>query len=518
MSLPLAIDAKPEDRSSLADTLTGSHILALLPADHFLVDLLAARRYQVETVAGPVALFETARRLQPDLLLLDLPPDCTWAYELSQRLKEDPGLQRVPILALSGGSRGEYLQLIRKLRVDDCLQKPFELDEFLARLERLLVRRRSAGAEDLLEDLVHFTHLMALVTDSAGHVLAVSPAAARFLGYAREDLVGARYTDLFSSTSAEDFQRMAHTVGSGRQVSGQRARLADRFGGERVVEIDAAPLPVPGSGVHIALVFRDISSRLRAEKEAEEYTRVLQEAVEERTRRLMETQNQLIMSEKMAVVGQLAAGVAHEIRNPLNIIGMSAYYLRKVLGAQAGKVREHLEIIQQEITRAQKIIENLLDFSRRSTVRREAVDLNGLIQLTLSLLQKEIQQSDIQLVTEFGAIPPCFANSDDLKQILLNLILNARDSMPNGGSLVVRTRQEGADWVVCELGDTGVGISSEDMPRIFNPFFTTKLDQKGTGLGLAIVRSAIERNNGRVEVQSTVGRGSLFRVKLPTAK
>ncbi len=497
----------------------GARILALLPSsDHYLVDLLAGQHWSVEAVAEAASLLEHARRHQTDLIVVDLPSRCDWAFDLCQRLKEDPGLRWVPVLVLAEGPRQRYLELLTVLPVEDCLGKPFELDELLARMSRLLLRQNLHRATALLHDLIDFAHVMAIILDTKGHVRAISPAAAKFLGHSQEEAVQLRSGDIFSPDCAGDFGQLVRTARAGRQVNGRRSRLIDCAGRELAVEIDAAPLPTSDGAMHVALIFRDISSRVRAEKEAEEYTRLLQQAVEERTRRLVETQNQLIMSEKMAVVGQLAAGVAHEIRNPLNIIGMSAYYLGKVLGVQAGKVGEHLEIIQEEITRAQKIIENLLDFSRQSSVKREAVDLNGLIHLTLSLLQKEIQRSDIEVVADLGDVPPCYANSDDLKQVLLNLILNARDAMPNGGVLSLKTRANGSDWVVCELRDTGVGISTSDIPKIFNPFFTTKLERKGTGLGLAIVRSAIERNSGQVEVKSHVGKGTLFIIKLPAAK
>jgi PAS domain S-box-containing protein len=497
----------------------GAQILALLPSsDHYLTDLLVGRHRNIQIVSEAIALIEKARRHEPDIVVVDLPAQCDWAFDLVHRLKDDPGLRNVPVLALIGGRREEYLALLRTLPVDDCLAKPFDVEELFARVDRLLARRHLARANELLYDLIDFAQVMAIIFDAKGNVRAISPAAAKFLGRSSAEAPHLRYSDIFSADSASDFSQLVRAARSGRQVSGRRSRLVDFAGNELAVEIDVAPLPSSNGAVHVAFVFRDVSSRLQAEREAEEYTRLLQQAIEERTRRLVETQNQLIMSEKMAVVGQLAAGVAHEIRNPLNIIGMSAYYLGKVLGAQAGKVGEHLDIIQEEISRAQKIIENLLDFSRQSKVRREAVDLNALIHLTLSLLQKEIQRSDIRVETSLGDIPPCYANSDDLKQVLLNLILNARDAMPNGGVLTLKTWAELPDWVVCELHDTGVGISGADMPKIFNPFFTTKLERKGTGLGLAIVRSAIERNSGQVEVRSAVGQGTLFHIKLPTAK
>ncbi len=234
-------------------------------------------------------------------------------------------------------------------------------------------------------------------------------------------------------------------------------------------------------------------------------------------------QMELLQSEKMAAIGQLAAGVAHEIRNPLNIIGSSIYYLKEVLsgtpgdglGGQDGNIKDHLKIIQEEIRRCQRIITQLLDFSHRAKRVLEACDLNKLIEDTLSLVGKELEVNKIQVVKVLQSLPPLYLNADDMKQVLLNLILNAKDAMPKGGTLKITTQRGSPDTVELVIGDTGYGIPKKELKKIFLPFYTTKEPGMGTGLGLYAVHSAVKRANGSVKVDSAPGCGTTFTISLP---
>ncbi len=232
----------------------------------------------------------------------------------------------------------------------------------------------------------------------------------------------------------------------------------------------------------------------------------------------------LLQSEKMAAIGQLAAGVAHEIRNPLNIISSSIYYLKEVLPtqqqrddltAQDGNIKDHLKIIQEEIRRCQRIITQLLDFSHKAKSEVDQCDLNKLIDETLSLVGKELEVNKIKVVKVFHTFPPLYLNTDDIKQVLLNLILNARDAMPAGGTLRIVTRFSPPDAVELVVSDTGHGIPQKEISKLFLPFYTTKEPGMGTGLGLYAVHSAIKRANGSIKVDSSVGKGTTFTIILP---
>jgi PAS domain S-box-containing protein len=227
---------------------------------------------------------------------------------------------------------------------------------------------------------------------------------------------------------------------------------------------------------------------------------------------------QLIQSEKMAAIGQLAAGIAHEIRNPLGIIMNALYDLAELLPDPIPEVREDLQIARVEMARVQEIINNLLEFSRDSQAESQAVDLNALIGRTLKLMGKYLQNHGVQAVAALGRIGPCEANENGLRQVLLNLITNAVQAMPEGGELRLETLPTPSGGVGLRVSDTGHGIPAEDLCKIFDPFYTTKQPGEGTGLGLSVVHSVIKNAGGRIEVESLPGRGTTFAIELPAAR
>ncbi|TMA82008.1 MAG: PAS domain S-box protein [Deltaproteobacteria bacterium] len=231
-------------------------------------------------------------------------------------------------------------------------------------------------------------------------------------------------------------------------------------------------------------------------------------------RKLLE--DKLIQSEKMAAIGQLAAGIAHEIRNPLGIIMNALYDLSEVVDGGNAEVREDLKIAREEMDRVQAIINNLLEFSRASTVDLEPVDVNDLLRKTLMLMNKYLQSSEVRVETEFAATGFCSANQNALRQIFLNLITNAVQAMPHGGELRIRTSLVSPTRLRLEFTDTGVGIPEPQLKDIFNPFYTTKSPGQGTGLGLSVVHSVVRRYRGEIRVASTPNVGTTFTIELPT--
>ena len=226
-------------------------------------------------------------------------------------------------------------------------------------------------------------------------------------------------------------------------------------------------------------------------------------------------EDQLIQSEKMAAIGQLAAGIAHEIRNPLAIITNALYDLSEIVDTANPEVEEDLRIATEEMGRVQAIINNLLEFSRASGADRELVDVNDLLRKTLQLLNKYLQNNDVRVVTDLPALERCDANENALRQVFLNLITNAVQAMPHGGELKVRTSRGDDNRVRLEFSDTGVGIPEHQLKDIFNPFFTTKSSGQGTGLGLSVVHSVVRRYQGEIQVRSTPNVGTTFTIELP---
>jgi PAS domain S-box-containing protein len=219
--------------------------------------------------------------------------------------------------------------------------------------------------------------------------------------------------------------------------------------------------------------------------------------------------DKLAMSEKMAALGEVAAKVAHEIRNPLVSVGGFAKRLEKKL---QGNLKEYAVIIVKEVTRLEGILKEILGFVKEVRLSREKISINVLVDDVLKLMASDIEERGIVLVKDYGPSPEIYVDPNRVKEAILNIISNAIQSITGSGSVYIRTYTEKHDSVL-EIRDTGKGIPREDMVFIFNPFFTTK--SSGTGLGLAITHRIIQEHNGRIEVESDVDKGTVFRVYLP---
>jgi signal transduction histidine kinase len=247
----------------------------------------------------------------------------------------------------------------------------------------------------------------------------------------------------------------------------------------------------------------------------------LYEALRQGMRKLEETQAQLVQSAKLAAVGELAAGVAHEINNPLtSIIGFTRLLLDDLPAQHA--MRGDLETIDREAARTRQIVRALLDFARTSDPVLAPADLNSLVEETVMLVCTRSVLAKISLEKDLAPLPPVLLDENQIKQVLVNLLNNAVQAMPGGGHLRVATRltereKSGArrPMAAVYLSDSGIGILPENLDRIFDPFFTTKEVGQGTGLGLSVSYSIVEKHNGRIEVESAAGEGSKFVVLLP---
>jgi signal transduction histidine kinase len=237
-------------------------------------------------------------------------------------------------------------------------------------------------------------------------------------------------------------------------------------------------------------------------------------------------QGQIMQSEKLAAIGQLAAGVMHEINNPLATISACVAAIDGRLGGLAGAektaVSEYLEIIDKEVDRCTRIVDGLLDFSRPKGTAKARVVINVLVDETLFLLKHHQRFKRMMLVKELDpSLPATMGNTEQLIQVLMALMLNAVDAMEDRrGKLTVRTgrNSNSADEVVVEIEDNGVGIPRADQSKIFEPFYTTKPPGRGTGLGLSVCYGIVAEHGGRIEADSVPGRGSVFRVYLPVQR
>ena len=265
--------------------------------------------------------------------------------------------------------------------------------------------------------------------------------------------------------------------------------------------------------------FNNMISELKRSRDAiEEWTQTLERRVYERTQELQRVQDQLIRAGKMAALGELAAGVAHEINNPLTgVLTFSSLMLKKVDENHPWK--KDLENIVQQTTRCRNIVRGLLDFARQRKPDKKEWDIHTLVDRTVTLVENQARFQNIKIAKEFKTnIPMLFLDGDQIQQVFMNIIINAADAMTgDGGTLTIKTNmKEGMAEV--SFTDSGCGIAKEHLSKLFDPFFTTKETGKGTGLGLAISYGIIQSHGGDIEVESQVGKGSIFRIKLPIEK
>ena len=239
---------------------------------------------------------------------------------------------------------------------------------------------------------------------------------------------------------------------------------------------------------------------------------------------LKDQQAKLIEAEKLALLGKIAGGVAHEINNPimsvLGFTGMVCKRLQEAVPApeKANECIRYLNIVQEEAQRCIQIVESISQFYRRKQSSMAPIRVEKVIEAALSIAMLYMNKGRIEIVTRLSPdLPPVLANKGLLQQVLVNILLNARDAMEKGGVLSVSTGFENPPWVTIRISDTGHGIKPEDIERIFTPLFTTKGEGKGTGLGLSISQDIIKSHNGAIEVESVPGKGTSFIVRLPSA-
>jgi len=311
-------------------------------------------------------------------------------------------------------------------------------------------------------------------------------------GIRHETAVGRRLSELFGPGFFETVNSARRDAPDGAAF--YRVPLSTRHDQPRRLLVNVATTPLRESDGAIAgtiLIVEDISARVQLEE-------------------------QLQLSEKMASIGLLAAGVAHEVNTPLT--GISSFVQMLMQGAEPDDPKTRvLEKIERQTFRAAKIVNGLLNLARPAQVETGPVDINAVINDVLSLLEHQLRTGRIQVRKELSSVPPFVLGIEyKLQQVLLNLFLNARDAMPKGGWLTVLTRAAG-DSAIVEIADTGSGIPADQLSRIYDPFFTTKDIGKGTGLGLSITYGIVQEHGGTITCDSVVGQGTRFTLMLPAA-
>jgi two-component system NtrC family sensor kinase len=271
---------------------------------------------------------------------------------------------------------------------------------------------------------------------------------------------------------------------------------------------------------YLADSFNQMTADLKtANQKLIEWGKTLEKKVEERTKELREMQAHLIQSEKLASLGKLAAGIAHEINNPLGGILIYSHLLLEDTSRKSPHY-ENLKKIVKETSRCKDIVKGLLEFARPKEPEVSQIDLNDVVDRSLAIVEKQALFQNIKISKAYmPGLPKIVADGSQLQQVFMNIIINAAEAMDGKGVLSLSTSldKDGA-CIEAKISDTGHGINEEDKKRLFEPFFSTKEVGKGTGLGLAISYSIIQIHQGTIDVKSEEGKGSTFTVRLPVKR
>ena len=346
-----------------------------------------------------------------------------------------------------------------------------------------------ARLKDFSENIVESLNVGVLAVDLEGIVESWNTRMEQLFGVARQEAVGRQLSSLLPAELAHEIAAR----GDQEQITGIYKQRLQHHGKLLTLNVSITPL-VSKSNEHIGrlLLFDDVTQRERMEE-------------------------QMSQTEKLTSLGLLAAGVAHEVNTPLAVISNYIQMLAKQM--PEGDPRQSIiEKIVKQTFRASEIVNNLLNFSRTGAAEAADVDVNCVVEETLLLVAHPLKTARIQVVKELGkTLPPVRGSANKLQQVFLNLFLNARDAMPSGGMLEIRTVAHNGS-VEIEIADTGAGIAREHIHRIFDPFFTTKSNGRGTGLGLSVSYGIIKEHAGKIDVRSTPGKGTSFHVELPAAR
>ena len=339
-----------------------------------------------------------------------------------------------------------------------------------------------------------------------------------------EDIVGKTDYDMPWKKEEADFfvQCDREVMEKGEPILDIEEPQLQADGKEAVLLTSKVPLKDPeGNVIGILGIYADITEI----KNNEKLLKKIAADLEKRNQELQEAQAQILQTEKMAAVGQLSAGIAHEIKNPLSTILLSVDSIEMRVDDKDDKVASRIRMIREAAQRADKVIKELLNFSRSQNEGTETIDLHEVLNNSVSLAMNGAKLDNIDISTEFKAHPDSIINANTvlMQQVALNLLNNAIDATGSGGKIVVKTRNESSsssspEKVVIEFIDSGDGISDEHIGRIFDPFYTTKELGKGTGLGLSTVYTIIEKFGGSISVESTLGEGTKFTITLPLVK
>jgi len=366
--------------------------------------------------------------------------------------------------------------------------------------DRKKMEKELKEANDFLMNLIESSVDGIIVTDMKGDILIFNKGAEDLLGYKSEEVVGKmNIRSIYQLGVAKGVMEKLRSPDFGGVGKLTSFPIFHRRKDGEMIEGDlSASLIYNEKGNEIASVgiFKDLRERLKMERE------------------LREIQQALLQSEKLAAMGRLTSQIAHELNNPIYGI-MNTLELLKTEIPPENKRRRILELSLSEIQRLSEMLRNMLSFSKPEEEKRRPVKIDELIEGILLVMEKQMKESNIQVEASFDSdIPEVMASTNQMRQVMLNILKNAKEAMPKGGTLTVRTAREG-NKVLITTQDTGIGIPEEIRDKIFEAFFTTKQKVKGVGLGLSVCYGIIKDHGGEIKVESEEGRGTTFVISLP---
>ena len=379
------------------------------------------------------------------------------------------------------GSRVPTLSTTFVVKGADC--KPMGL---AAIIKDITERKRLHEKASLLATVVTDSNDAVTLQNLDGSIAAWNKGAKRMYGYSEDEALGMNIAKIVPADKRQENLDLVEKIKTGELVESFETQRLTKDGCVLDVWLTFTKLvDDKGNVVAVATTERDITERKRL-------------------------QEKMLKSERLTAIGQLAATVGHEIRNPLGVISNSSYFLnRKLKDVGDEKVKKHLRIIERKVDSANLIVRDLLDFARKKTPTLKQTDLNDIVTSALSNIPIP---ENIKVTTKLGEIPPMPLDQEQITRAFQNIILNAVQAMPKGGRLTIQTSKHDKSARIT-FKDTGAGIPKENLPKMVTPLFSTKA--KGVGLGLTICNQIVEGHGGNITAKSKVGKGSTFTVKLP---
>lgn len=516
--------------------------------------IFTRENYEVRSVHNGVDALETAQKLIPDLLLLDIQMPLMNGFEVLKALRETPSTSTLPTIIITARAR-QPTDVAHGLNLgaDDYVYKPFEPKELLARVKskikahelEMALQRRTRELEALLTISDEFNlyieidDLLTLVPDLSLAFLPGESAMICLLDeqqaincYTRhragskvyhKQLVPPSFIDKFISnpvpsiwanepSSLEDFD---YDSGMIVALPHGESLLGFLLIASRESQYDDKHLQLfQGIGRQAALAIRNA----QLYEIQSNYALHLEDMVNERTKELESAQQLLMRAEKLASIGHLAASIAHEINNPLQPIRINLEHMLEDIQDNVPIDTRAVETIQESVERIRRIVSRLLEFTGKRNLDSSDIQLlniRQIIESVIGLNRKFFEKENMQIAADLNDLPPVYGSKDQLEQVFMNIILNAKAAMQQNGTLRIGTYLDN-DYAIAQFTDNGIGIPSEELSKIFDPFYSTKAS--GTGLGLFVSYGIVQQHHGEIEVSSQVGKGSTFTVRLPIHK